>query len=354
MSESEVRGIENAFRDKDYSQLRILKIRYRNLEWTDNGEATVRRSIEELISKAERAWWSDDGYPRKNSVLRYCIDIRVYYNAGLGYYLQALLGYGLTNECDGYVFSDLKNAIKEGIPPEYMHYASGALNGCNKGRLLRIGCKYSDVKIVEFMLDMGARVNDQEAGDDKISPLHIACKNGNSKIVEILIKSGADVNIKRNSYATPLYDIVNRSYYGKDGIKVVGDETLKCVRLLVENGADLNLAGYRKSTPKEIADILLEKDPNLVAKGCYIATCVYGSYDCPQVWTLRRYRDDTLGSTWYGRMFIRTYYAISPTLVKWFGHTKWFKKMWKGKLDRMVAKLNATGVEATVYQDKIW
>ena len=27
--------------------------------------------------------------------------------------------------------------------------------------------------------------------------------------------------------------------------------------------------------------------------GCYIATCVYGSYDCPQVQTLRRFRDDT-------------------------------------------------------------
>ena len=33
--------------------------------------------------------------------------------------------------------------------------------------------------------------------------------------------------------------------------------------------------------------------------GCYVATAVYGSYDCPQVWTLRRYRDDTLAETWY-------------------------------------------------------
>ena len=31
--------------------------------------------------------------------------------------------------------------------------------------------------------------------------------------------------------------------------------------------------------------------------GCYIATAVYGSYDCPQVWTLRRYRDYTLAET---------------------------------------------------------
>ena len=88
--------------------------------------------------------------------------------------------------------------------------------------------------------------------------------------------------------------------------------------------------------------------------GCYVATAVYGSYDCPQVWTLRRYRDFTLAETWYGRAFIRTYYAISPTLVKWFGHTNWFKKMWKGKLDRMVSDLNAKGVQDTPYQDRNW
>lgn len=88
--------------------------------------------------------------------------------------------------------------------------------------------------------------------------------------------------------------------------------------------------------------------------GCYVATAVYGSYDCPEVWTLRRYRDDTLASTWYGRAFIRTYYAISPTLVKWFGDTRWFKNMWKGKLDRMVANLQEQGVESTPYNDRPW
>ena len=88
--------------------------------------------------------------------------------------------------------------------------------------------------------------------------------------------------------------------------------------------------------------------------GCYVATCVYGSYDCPEVWVLRRYRDNTLGSTWYGRLFIRLYYAISPTIVKWFGKTKWFKKMWKGYLDRKVARLQNKGFENTPYQDIDW
>ena len=96
------------------------------------------------------------------------------------------------------------------------------------------------------------------------------------------------------------------------------------------------------------------EEPETGKKGCYVATCVYGSYDCPQVWTLRRYRDNTLASTWYGRAFVKTYYAVSPTLVTWFGHTKWFKKLWRNKLDRMVASLQKNGIEDTPYLDKNW
>lgn len=86
--------------------------------------------------------------------------------------------------------------------------------------------------------------------------------------------------------------------------------------------------------------------------GCYIATCVYGSYDCPQVWTLRRFRDYRLDKTWYGRVFIKCYYTVSPTLVKWFGGTKWFRYISKFMLDKMVSNLNDIGFEDTYYHDK--
>ena len=89
-------------------------------------------------------------------------------------------------------------------------------------------------------------------------------------------------------------------------------------------------------------------------KGCYVATCVYGSYDCPQVWTLRRFRDETLAATWYGRAFIRCYYAVSPTLVRLFGGQRWFRAIWKPRLDGMVRRLNGQGVADTPYQDRSW
>lgn len=90
------------------------------------------------------------------------------------------------------------------------------------------------------------------------------------------------------------------------------------------------------------------------ARGCYIATCVYGSYDCPSVWTLRRFRDSILASTWYGRIFIHVYYAVSPIIVKYFGHSAWFKKFWRSKLDILVEKLQITGIKDTPYEDVKW
>ena len=88
--------------------------------------------------------------------------------------------------------------------------------------------------------------------------------------------------------------------------------------------------------------------------GCYVATCVYGSYDCPEVWTLRRFRDQVLGRRVLGRLFIRTYYALSPTLVHLFGNTAWFRAFFRSILDPFVARLRAAGIQSTPYKDRDW
>ncbi len=103
-----------------------------------------------------------------------------------------------------------------------------------------------------------------------------------------------------------------------------------------------------------------ELDPNYTIpkrprdRGCYVATCVYGSYDCPEVWTLRRYRDEKLALTTFGRAFIHTYYAISPTIVKMFGNRRWFRTLWKRVLDVKVKKLQMKGYEDSPYNDREW
>ena len=88
-------------------------------------------------------------------------------------------------------------------------------------------------------------------------------------------------------------------------------------------------------------------------EGCYVATAIYGSYDCPQVWTLRRYRDLSLKQSLSGRGFIRIYYAISPLLLKLFGRTKLFNNICKKILDKFIISLQLKGFNDTSYNDNI-
>ncbi len=177
----------------------------------------------------------------------------------------------------------------------------------------------------------------------------------------------------------------NRIYLGHRFVKIKGYESgsvkFEKVKSLTINegklGLDIKLFYMEGETEKSLGLLIDEKDKDRALRtyeelkrriqkanpdveetqtkgGCYVATCVYGSYDCPEVWTLRRYRDDTLGATWLGRAFIRLYYAVSPVLVKLFGETKWFKRAWKGTLDKLVKDLQNKGVECTPYKDKDW
>lgn len=108
----------------------------------------------------------------------------------------------------------------------------------------------------------------------------------------------------------------------------------------------------QQQTPNTHRQASTSQSSQSSSSGCYVATCVYGSYDCPEVWILRRYRDYTLAQTWYGRLFIKTYYFISPRVVKALGKYDWLKHLWKGQLDRFVNKLQEGGFESTPYNDK--
>ncbi len=161
--------------------------------------------------------------------------------------------------------------------------------------------------------------------------------------------------LRKIGYYIDKFDATEFVYDNSDGIHAVGGSSW-CKKIMrpVRQAYISELKRIAKKHDEQYLIDIISDNARKIKGGCYIATCVYGSYDCPEVWTLRRFRDDTLGSTWYGRTFIRVYYAISPTLVKWFGKTKWFKKIWKGKLDKMVVKLQAEGVENTPYDDKPW
>ncbi len=122
---------------------------------------------------------------------------------------------------------------------------------------------------------------------------------------------------------------------------------------------DGNVTG-RTTLPKDVRSGYVSKireydpeysDPIGKSGGCFVATAVYGSYDCPQVRTLRRYRDTVLYPTWYGRAFIRVYYAMSPALVRRFGQSRAFAGIFRPLLDRITAGLNRKGISGLPYDD---
>jgi ankyrin repeat protein len=264
------------------------------------------------------------------------------------------------------------DAIIEKLPNERLGYLGKAATLADKEADKEDGVTY-DTLFAHVLIAKDKAVSPEYESDTKklldhpcgqygFTMLMFACEAKRLNVVQALLDMGADIHKKTNLNNTALWFVCCKALPADklcDGRKIA--------QILLDMGAEVDITNkfgvalYNKTTDSEIVRMILAKYPNLKkgratrsSGGCYVATCVYGSYDCPQVWTLRRYRDDTLGSTWYGRWFIRTYYAISPTLVKWFGNTNWFKKLWKGKLDRMVTKLHNNGVEDTPYKDKEW
>lgn len=59
---------------------------------------------------------------------------------------------------------------------------------------------------------------------------------------------------------------------------------------------------------------------------CFIASQVYGSND-PRTEQLRRWRDEVLMQTTFGRWIVRIYYALSPELVRVCQKVEWINTL---------------------------
>jgi len=60
-------------------------------------------------------------------------------------------------------------------------------------------------------------------------------------------------------------------------------------------------------------------------EGCFIATACFGKYNAPEVTVLRKYRDEVLNRTILGKIFIKSYYAISPSIARIISHSDLLK-----------------------------
>ena len=63
------------------------------------------------------------------------------------------------------------------------------------------------------------------------------------------------------------------------------------------------------------------------SEGCFIATATYGNYDHPIVKDFRLFRDNVLKNSFWGRIFIKTYYKSSPFLSRIIEHNHFLKNI---------------------------
>ena len=78
---------------------------------------------------------------------------------------------------------------------------------------------------------------------------------------------------------------------------------------------------------------------------------VYKSYEAPEVRILRKFRDDYLLKSIWGRLFVAWYYLWSPAFSKIFAHAEGLHKIIKYFLDKIVCRVNAKMKSPEFLQD---
>lgn len=87
-----------------------------------------------------------------------------------------------------------------------------------------------------------------------------------------------------------------------------------------------------------------EEEEEEKKEGCFVATAIYGSYDCPQVVVLRHFRDRIVAKVPGGTALINLYYRHGPTLAERLTFHKNITKVFRWGLDVFVAALRGLGI----------
>ena len=114
------------------------------------------------------------------------------------------------------------------------------------------------------------------------------------------------------------------------------EKQLQSLTLQVESGMSVESNPASISSSSSVNVSASQNTAPAKKEGCYIATAVYGSYDAPEVMTLRRFRDESF----LGRMFIQIYYTLSPPIAKRLKNAHKINRFVRNILDKWVDKLN--------------
>lgn len=229
------------------------------------------------------------------------------------------------------------NAIKDSLPPEYIllvqQNLSTLVNKTDNSKFRNELFRNIDFVIVDnnYKILFCIEVND----NTHTQPKRI---ERDKKVKMILEESGIPLVVFWTKYG------INKDYIKTRILETINSLPVERIHHFKESA---------NNQENEITNKPTENNKVIVVKkqGCYIATCIYNSYDCPEVWTLRRFRDFYLNEKTWGKLFIKVYYSISPLIVKIFGNNSFFRKITKSILDKFVGFLNKKGYLDDKYED---
>ena len=211
-----------------------------------------------------------------------------------------------------YASADKKAAIEDTVYSHYLQRALSLFSIINEHVRDTVSIQNALTQL-KFNAPAGAEQRINAADSNNITILNQL--NGAALLLKISIPTE---NISQNSnYQKAVLEICNQYVKYIDGwldrYAIYKADFSEDARKAQEAELIMLESGLTPVDCQSIPDF--RKTPNVSSSGgCYIATCVYGSYDCPQVWTLRRFRDDTLDETWYGRLCSSTDFSLRSFL----------------------------------------
>jgi DNA-directed RNA polymerase subunit RPC12/RpoP len=170
---------------------------------------------------------------------------------------------------------------------------------------------------------------------------------GSNKVIITCLACGNEFKPGEGQTKTQVEEVKEKPKSGLDTLKEELDERKRifasadtmdiALFKILKEGLVRGAVNHYKKTMKVsevVATEYVEKfivDNNLTdkvkRKGCFIATACYGDYDAPEVLILRQYRDEKLAATSFGRLFIETYYFVSPFFARTIEKSEFLKRV---------------------------
>jgi hypothetical protein len=112
-------------------------------------------------------------------------------------------------------------------------------------------------------------------------------------------------------------------HFGVDSEGVVGLFCTRCRQGFISwkcNCGTVNPITYETILTKKL-------DKKAKSGGCFIATAVYDSAESSEVIILQEFRNEYLSKLWIGRVLVKLYYRVSPSIVRILEHGDIYKKI---------------------------